>query len=95
MEKGNAVDPAAALGAVRAIDGVGDRVTKAATTAVIDVTAGTAESMRNKLVDRATDAALDGMRDRIKPASGEDTSSENTSGDDDSGSASSQRPEDV
>jgi hypothetical protein len=84
MEKGNAVDPAAVLAAVP-VGGIGDRVTSA----VLDVTAETADSIRGKLIETGSTAAVDELRERIRPASGRDEPAE-----DDPGTASS-RPDNV
>lgn len=62
MEKGNAADPAAVLAAVPAVQGAGERVTSA----VVSVTADTAESVRGKLIDTAATAAVDEVRERIR-----------------------------
>ncbi|MBM7785519.1 hypothetical protein [Tenggerimyces flavus] len=68
MEKGNAVDAVP----VQAIESVGDRVTTFATSAVVDVTTDTAESLRSKLVDKVADAAIDEARERLDRQAGKD-----------------------
>lgn len=70
MEKGNAVDAVP----VHAIEGVGDRVTAFATSAVVDVTTDTADSLRTKLVDKVADAAIDEARERLDRQAGKDDS---------------------
>ncbi len=71
MEKGNAVDAVAAV-PVHAIESLGDRVTTFATSAVVDVTTETAESLRSKLVDKVADAAIDQARERLDRQAGKD-----------------------
>ena len=64
MEKGNAVDTSAISAVpVQAIESAGDRL-MAVTTAVVDVTTDTAESLRDKVIDKAADAAIEEVQRR-------------------------------
>jgi hypothetical protein len=73
MEKGNAVESAVGAVPVHAIEGAGDRL-MAVTTAVVDVTADTAGTLRDKVIDKVADAAIDEVERRRESPPGKGNS---------------------